>query len=351
MNDLIETKDVTLLTDTKQTSFETMNGQLLVDSMTGVWDVGNSSAVEFINLLMSHGIITPEFFKNDPKVLDLGTGTGILGLYLYKLANNIEVDLVDNNPAAVENAYHNIELNGFDPERIRAILSDGFASLPINNRYKLIIGNLPMNPNTISEAHSNNPGFKSNENGTTGRNLINHAIMYSLYKLEKDGLIVFTGSSRQNEVLTEDHLTSFFRNNWKILNSEVRIINGEEKVEAGQDQDLKDYPGGYHEPYIRTWESQTIINGQFRIFKRDKFGNKILQYEEEGSTDTLFYPQSMPGTLMLCKKNGETHYYFVVDGKLILYEGTDIKIPSWDKKQHYKHKFYVYAAKNAANEG
>jgi ribosomal protein L11 methyltransferase len=59
-------------------------------------------------------------FKNK-KVLDLGTGTGILAFWARKLGSR-DIVAVDNDPVAIENSCHNARLNSM--EDITFIISD-----------------------------------------------------------------------------------------------------------------------------------------------------------------------------------------------------------------------------------
>lgn len=63
-------------------------------------------------------------FAPDDKVLDLGCGYGLVGLYAAKLLPPPQVYLLDNDPSAIEVARANSVLNGV-PE-VNTVLSDGF---------------------------------------------------------------------------------------------------------------------------------------------------------------------------------------------------------------------------------
>lgn len=61
-----------------------------------------------------------KYFGRFPRVLDLGTGTGILGIAAVKLGAK-EVVAVDSDPVALNEARRNMSLNGV---RMQLILSD-----------------------------------------------------------------------------------------------------------------------------------------------------------------------------------------------------------------------------------
>lgn len=73
------------------------------------------------------------------RLLDLGCGYGVLGIVLKKINPNLEVDLTDINPRAIELAKLNCELNQVKGD---VILSDGFKEIQKN--YQTIITNPPI---------------------------------------------------------------------------------------------------------------------------------------------------------------------------------------------------------------
>ena len=63
----------------------------------------------------------------DDKVLDLGCGCGVVGIYLARLIGASKVFLVDSDPQAVATSQRNAQQNGV-PE-LSVMLSDGFQQL------------------------------------------------------------------------------------------------------------------------------------------------------------------------------------------------------------------------------
>lgn len=86
-----------------------------------------------------------EIIKNESitSILDLGSGTGILGIAAakyFKEASTIHASDVD--PIAVETTRHNFALNEI---KAQTFLSDGFQSIP-GASYDLILANILLNP-------------------------------------------------------------------------------------------------------------------------------------------------------------------------------------------------------------
>lgn len=78
--------------------------------------------------------------ESPEKVLDLGCGWGIVGIYLAKLWGQEHVTMLDIDPLAVDCARKNCRLNGFDA--LTPIVSDAYDSLD-DAGFTLILSNPP----------------------------------------------------------------------------------------------------------------------------------------------------------------------------------------------------------------
>ena len=79
-------------------------------------------------------------FTPEDKVLDLGCGYGVVGIYAAKLIGGRNVTMSDIDAAAVDAALTNAALNGVSD--IRVLQSDGFDSID-DTGYTLILSNPP----------------------------------------------------------------------------------------------------------------------------------------------------------------------------------------------------------------
>ena len=79
-----------------------------------------------------------KYFNDNIKILDLGTGSGCIGLTLKHLDNKYDVTLSDLSPYALEVASQNSKNLNLD---VKIIESDLFQN--INDKYDLIISNPP----------------------------------------------------------------------------------------------------------------------------------------------------------------------------------------------------------------
>ncbi len=79
-------------------------------------------------------------FTSDDKVLDLGCGYGVVGIYAAKLIGDKNITMSDFDERAVKQASKNAELNGVG--NIRAIVSKGFSNID-DKEYTIILSNPP----------------------------------------------------------------------------------------------------------------------------------------------------------------------------------------------------------------
>ena len=77
------------------------------------------------------------------KVLDLGCGSGCIGISVLKHLANSEVDFVDIDNSFLLQTKKNLKLNKIKKDRFRLFLSDGFLNLPKEFEYDLILTNPP----------------------------------------------------------------------------------------------------------------------------------------------------------------------------------------------------------------
>ena len=77
------------------------------------------------------------------RVLDLGSGHGVLGLVLAALDPTRRVTLVDRDALACHFTARNLALNGFDPATATIGGSLGYDGLPATDPYDLVVSNLP----------------------------------------------------------------------------------------------------------------------------------------------------------------------------------------------------------------
>jgi release factor glutamine methyltransferase len=82
---------------------------------------------------------------NSSTALDLGTGTGCIAIALAAKSPNAKITAIDISPDALTLAKENATKNNV-AERLTFIQSDGFAALPKDPQFDLIISNPPYIP-------------------------------------------------------------------------------------------------------------------------------------------------------------------------------------------------------------
>ncbi|MCD7782266.1 MAG: class I SAM-dependent methyltransferase [Methanosphaera sp.] len=136
--------------------------------------------------------------KND-KVLEIGTGTGIISIKASLTAKSVLA--VDINPYAIECAKKNIELNGRDNIEVRK--SDLFED--IDEKYDIILFNTPYLP-VVEEESMDDDYSKAWDGGVDGRNIINPFLEQVAKYLEDNGRIQIVQSSLSDNEKTLEYL-------------------------------------------------------------------------------------------------------------------------------------------------
>jgi release factor glutamine methyltransferase len=128
--------------------------------------------------------------KEGAKVLDMGTGCGILGVLAAKRASKVVV--VDINPYAVACAQRNAELNDIKA-KIEPRLGDLFEVVGAEEKFDLILFNAPYLP--VEQDEGDGWVEKAWAGGETGRAVIDRFIDQAPNHLKEKGRILLVQSS------------------------------------------------------------------------------------------------------------------------------------------------------------
>ncbi|UCH31439.1 MAG: methyltransferase [Candidatus Bathyarchaeota archaeon] len=145
------------------------------------------------------------FVNEEKKVLDMGTGCGILAILAAEKAR--EVIAVDINPFAVACAKRNAELNGVST-KVVVCLGDLFDAIKEPEKFDLILFNAPYLP--VEPIKENGWIEKAWTGGKTGRIIIDRFIGKVANFLTENGRILLVQSSFSNVRKT---LTEFLQHN------------------------------------------------------------------------------------------------------------------------------------------
>jgi release factor glutamine methyltransferase len=128
--------------------------------------------------------------KEGERVLDMGTGCGILGIIATKKAR--EVIAVDVNPYAVRCARENAQLNHVR-SKMAFVQGDLFTPISEKAKFDVILFNTPYLPTEDSEGDS--WLTRAWTGGTTGRKIINCFISKAPKHLKRTGRILLMQST------------------------------------------------------------------------------------------------------------------------------------------------------------
>jgi release factor glutamine methyltransferase len=139
-------------------------------------------------------LLVEKQFRSAPpaSVLDMGCGSGCIGLSLAKAWPQAEVTLADVSEDALELTRLNAERLGFSGHSLRIVRSDLFEKLE-GSRFDLVVANLPYIPSTdvpaLSREVRRDPHLAL-DGGATGLDIIFRLLADGATHLNQDGWIV-----------------------------------------------------------------------------------------------------------------------------------------------------------------
>ena len=151
--------------------------------------------------------------KKDEKILEIGTGTGLIALNCAKKGAN--VICTDINPYSLEITNKNIEINkNIIKGSIEVIYSDLFSNIKNKEIFDIIIFNPPYLPTSKDEIVGGSGWFdKAVDGGKTGLNVTKRFIEEINGHLKKDGsvFLIYSSLSDRNtlEKIIRDNVFSY----------------------------------------------------------------------------------------------------------------------------------------------
>jgi len=168
-----------------------------------------------INIEVNPNVLIPrpetEFFiekiidraKDPKKIIDIGTGSGCIGLSLAKHFNNAEVHLTDISFEALQVAEKNSNKNNIQV----TIYHSNLLKEVRDNNFNLIVGNLPYIPsNEVKDLPAevlNYEPILALDGGKEGLDCIAKLIKEANNKLSNNGLLALEIDSRSGDKLTK----------------------------------------------------------------------------------------------------------------------------------------------------
>jgi len=143
-------------------------------------------------------------FEPSDKVLDLGCGYGLIGIYVAKLLGAGGVWMADNDPTAIECAVRNLAINGVEGASV--VLSEGFRAIREANFTKIVC-NPPYHVDFSVPKHFIEKGFNRlvlggamfmvTRRGTWYQNKL-HGVFGRVRVREVDSYLVFEAVKRSS---------------------------------------------------------------------------------------------------------------------------------------------------------
>lgn len=137
-------------------------------------------------------VVADTRWSETPRALELGCGSGALGLSIAIRIATVHVDLVDIDELAVEVTRANIERHGL-ADRARAEVGDLYGGVEPSARYDLVVANLPYVPQAMQgrgageiDAEPAAAVFRAGD----GLDLVRSAIAQSPLHLSDEGTLV-----------------------------------------------------------------------------------------------------------------------------------------------------------------
>ena len=129
-----------------------------------------------------------------PKIADVGTGSGCIGVTLAKQLDSVAVVAADISPAALAVAASNVELHDVG-EKVQLVESDLLSALPVDQMFDVIVSNPPYvgrkEVETVDENVANFEPELALFGGEEGTEIIARLIEQAASRLVAGGFLIF----------------------------------------------------------------------------------------------------------------------------------------------------------------
>jgi len=281
------------------------------------------SANEMLNFLTEYGYL--ETIANG-HVLDLGTGSGIIGIYAGKLGAK-EVCLTDYCPSATQLAIENAKRNGINAYGIQ---SDCFKNLK-GKRFDFVLSNPPVQPwlfTDLQHPESRNDSAMWNEAGNDGRLVLDSLIAQSKYYLRKGGTMIISCSTRHGHKRTESLFCDYWEAEWQQIYASEHTLDPE-----------------YHKPYIPIWLSLQSKDHDLRIYQKDTKGRVYAsQTTPDGKKMLIMKWEKDKLTYKFILENNRWVAYNTLQHALFEVNQGDTRLPEHNMNAPWYYQYFLIRA-------
>lgn len=250
---------MSLLQDTMPNTYQVLGKEIAMFTDPDVWSP--YSAKEMMTFLTEHGYLEE---IEQQKVLDLGTGSGIIGI-LCGILGAKEITLSDYSESAIKLALKNASYNHIPAQ---GIVSDCFKNFE-DQSFDFIISNPPVQPYLYTDLNHPEKRINSavwNEAGADGRLVLDALLEQGKNHLNLKGQMITSCSTRHGHRKTIELLEKNWKNHWQ------QIYTAEHAIDAH-----------YHAPYMPVWKHLQALDLDLRVYQKDAKGRHFAkQITEEG---------------------------------------------------------------------
>jgi tRNA1(Val) A37 N6-methylase TrmN6 len=298
------------------------NKEIKIQTSPEVWSP--YSAVEMLNFLQNHGYFNS---LENKKILDLGTGSGIIGIYCAMLENEVYVS--DYSSPAVQDALKNANLNGCE---IKGVVSNCFESLE-GKIFDTILSNPPVQPwlfTDLKDLEHRPTSASWNEAGADGRLVLDILIKEGKNYLTENGNMIISSSTRHGHRQTIELLNQNWQN-WQVIYASEHELDPD-----------------YHAPYFPSWLKLQEKDLDLRVYQKDEEGRKFaIQTDENGESYIITRLEINDKMINVrLKHNGEEWQAFDKDNHFLMpLAQHDSRMPNKPINENWYYQYFLIECK------
>lgn len=291
------------------------------------------SAIEMLSFLVEHNFLDG---LEQRRVLDFGTGSGIVGI-VCGLLGAAPLVLSDFSAMAAQVAEENARRNGLTS--VKGIQSDRFHQIPPAG-YDLIISNPPVQPwlfTDLEQPENRDKVTAWNEAGADGRLVLDALLTTATDFLVPGGRLITSSSSRHGHRQTLQQLEACWSDRWR-------------QIYAAQHAILPDY----HGPYIPLWQHLQALDGDLRIYQLDDRDRRFAPQTDLAGQPVVITELALSGpsepVMLRPLPSGDWSVHKPQGDRLLTLAANDDRLPGQATSEHWYYEYHLLEAWQAPSE-